>query len=106
MMNVPADPKIYHIIHVDRLHPIISDGFLWSDSEALKRQLPGTKIGMNKIKERRLKELTLNSYPDLHVGECVPFYFCPRSVMLFLIFQGNHPELQYRGGQEPIIHLV
>lgn len=105
-MSVPANPKIYHIVHVDRLHSIITDGSLWSDSEALKKQLPGTQIGMNKIKERRLKELTLNSYPDLHVGECVPFYFCPRSIMLFLIFQGNHPELQYRGGQEPIIHLV
>jgi hypothetical protein len=25
--------------------------------------------------------------------------------MLYLIHQANHPELAYRGGQEPIIHL-
>jgi hypothetical protein len=25
--------------------------------------------------------------------------------MLYLIYQGNHPELTYRGGQGPIIHL-
>ena len=25
--------------------------------------------------------------------------------MLYVIFRGNHPELQYRGGQGPIIHL-
>ena len=60
---------------------------------------------MTGIKQRRLTELTLSSHPGLHVGDCVPFYFCPRSVMLYLIYQGNHPELTYRGGQGPIIHL-
>jgi len=60
---------------------------------------------MNEIKRRRLQELTLASYPDLHVGDCVPFYSCPRSIMLYLIHQANHPELAYRDGQEPIIHL-
>ena len=52
-----------------------------------------------------LKELTLTSHPDLHVGDCVPFYFCPRSIMLYVIHMANHPELEYRGGQEPIVHL-
>ena len=59
---------------------------------------------MNKIKQRRLTKV-LNSYPNLHVGDCVPFYFCPRSVMLYLIYQANHPELAYCGGQDPIVHL-
>jgi hypothetical protein len=26
-------------------------------------------------------------------------------VMLYLIYRGNHPELVYRGGQGPILHL-
>ncbi len=60
---------------------------------------------MSQIKERRLTELTLASHPNLYVGGCVPFYFCPRSVMLYLLYQRNHPELAYRGGQEPIVHL-
>lgn len=60
---------------------------------------------MSNIKRRRLIERTLSSHPDLHVGDCVPFYFCPRSVMLYLLHKGNHPELEYRGGQAPIIHL-
>lgn len=106
MMNVPAKPKIYHIVHVDRLHSIIADGALWSDAEALKKKLPGTQIGMDHIKARRLKELTLNSHSDLHVGECVPFYFCPRSIMLYILSQGNSQQLNYKGGQEPIVHLV
>lgn len=35
----------------------------------------------------------------------MPFYFCPRSVMLYVIHCANHPELTYRGGQSPIVHL-
>lgn len=60
---------------------------------------------MSSIKERRMHK-TLTSYPDLHVGECVPFYFYPRSVMLYVFYMNNHPDVAYMGGQEPIIHLV
>ena len=88
-MLPPAAPKIYHIVHVDRLPSIIADGFLWCDAEVAQRAVTnpgmGTTIGMNSIKERRLTELNLGRHPDLHVGQCVPFYFCPRSVMLYLI---------------------
>lgn len=105
-MTVPAQPKIYHIVHVNRLSSIIADQYLWCDAEIAKRLSSlGTTIGMDRIKQRRLNDLRLSSYPDLHVGECVPFYFCPRSVMLYLIHQANHPDLQYLGGQSPIIHL-
>jgi hypothetical protein len=89
---IPNEPKIYHIVHVDRLASIIAGG-LWCDAEVVRRAPPGTTIGMNAIKQRRLKELTLASHPGLFVGECVPFYFCPRSIMLYLIYQGNHPEV-------------
>lgn len=104
-MTVPTQPKIYHIVHVDRLDSIVADGCLWCDAEILRRASPGTTIGMNSIKQRRLNELTLASHPDLYVGDCVPFYFCPRSIMLYMIDRGNHQELAYRGGQEPIVHL-
>jgi ssDNA thymidine ADP-ribosyltransferase, DarT len=104
-MPAPRHPKVYHIVHVDRLPSIVSDGCLWCDSEVVRRVPPGTTIGMNNIKQRRLTELTLSSHPQLHVGDCVPFYFCPRSVMLYLMYQGNHPDLVYRGRQDPIIHL-
>lgn len=104
-MTVPDQLKIYHIVHVDRLRSIIADECLWCDAEIIQRPSRGTTIGMNSIKRRRLEELTLNSHPGLRVGKCVPFYFCPRSIMLYLLFQGNHPELTYRGGQEQIIHL-
>jgi hypothetical protein len=104
-MTIPERPKIYHIVHVDRLPSIFADGYLWCDAETFRRELSGTTIGMSGIKQRRLTELTLTSYPDLRVGDCVPFYFCPRSIMLYLIYQANHPELNYHGGQGPIVHL-
>lgn len=104
-MTVPAQPKIYHIVHVDRLPSIVADGHLWCDEAIMRRAPNGTTIGMNGIKQRRLNELTLTSHPGLYVGQCVPFYFCPRSIMLYLIHQANHVALSYRGGQEPIVHL-
>ena len=104
-MTLPARPKLYHIAHVDRLPSIVADACLWCDAEVSRRAPAGTMIGISSIKQRRLSELTLSSHPGLHVGDCVPFYFCARSVMLYLIYQGNHPELAYRGGQGPIIHF-
>ena len=104
-MPVPTHHKIYHIVHVDRLPSIIADGGLLCDAEIARRGPVGTTIGMNDIKQRRLAELSLNNYPDLRVGACVPFYFCSRSVMLYVISQANHPQLSYRSGQDPIVHL-
>jgi ssDNA thymidine ADP-ribosyltransferase, DarT len=104
-MIAPANPKIYHIVHVDKLASIATNGRLWSDAELAQRPVIGTVIGMNNIKARRMNELRLASHPDLFVGQCVPFYFCPRSVMLYLIHR-RYAELSYHGGQAPIVHLV
>ena len=103
-MTVPKKPKIYHIAHADRLPSIITDGYLWCDWIARQHGSAGTTTGMNDIKDRRLR-LPLNSHRGLRVGDCVPFYFCPRSVMLYLLHRGNHENLSYRGGQAPIVHL-
>lgn len=104
-MTVPKNPKIVHIIHVDRLPSIIKEGCLWCDAEAAKRSLAGTTIGIGEIKQRRMSH-PLTSHPTLKVGECVPFYFCARSIMLYVIHRRNHENLMFRGGQEPIVHLV
>ncbi|MGN1152447.1 MAG: DUF4433 domain-containing protein [Candidatus Gastranaerophilaceae bacterium] len=100
-----CNTKIYHIIHIDRLESILSDGFLFCDAIIHERNNSGTTIGISKIKERRLSK-KLSSLPDLSVGQCVPFYFCPRSVMLYVIQCQNNPDLSYKNGQDDIIHLV
>ena len=100
----PSRPKIYYITHVTNLPSIIADGYLVSDATIIKRGGPPMSIGMSTIKERRLS-LPVDCHPGDYVGDYVPFYFCSRSVMLFLIYCGNHPELTYTGGQDPIVHL-
>ena len=97
---MPDEPKIYHIVHVDRLASIVADGRLRCDAEIARTGAPGTTIGMNDIKRRRLTK-TLNSHPGLYVGDCVPFYFCPRSIMLYVIYMGNHPESDRAGITDP-----
>lgn len=104
-MSTPPNPvRIYHITHVDNLASILSGGHLLSDAEMIARGGPDVAVGMSSIKERRLG-LPVKCCPGTMVGDYVPFYFCPRSIMLYLLHMGNHPELAYRGGQEPIVHL-
>lgn len=103
---MPTNRNIYHIVHYDRLLSIINDGGLLPDSVMSQRQQGEPIIGMDHIKHRRLHELKLSTYPDLYVGDCVPFYFCPRSTMLYVIHRADSGDLTYHGGQEPVIHLV
>jgi hypothetical protein len=103
-MPQPAHPKIYYIVHIDRLPSIINDGRLLCDAVMMQSVGGGTTIGMTGIKRRRLT-LPVTCHQGTQVGDYVPFYFCPRSVMLFVIDRANHPDLVYRGGQEPIVHL-
>lgn len=101
---MPSRPFIYHITHVNNLPNIIKDGRLWSDSDMIAQRKTQTSIGLGAIKERRLR-LPVQCYPHTCVGQYVPFNFCPRSIMLYLLHRGNHPDLSYREGQDPIIHL-
>jgi hypothetical protein len=105
MTPPPKYPKIYHITHVDNLRDIVTTGGLLSDAEMIRRGGPGQTIGLSGIKRRRIEELQVPCHPGTKVGDYVPFYFCPRSVMLYVIHCANHPELTYRGGQDPIVHL-
>lgn len=104
MSPPPANPKIYHITHVQNLPSILAAGCISSDAQRIVQGLANTNVGMTEIKKRRLA-LEVDCHPGTKVGEYVPFYFCPRSIMLYLLYRGNHPELSYTGGQRPIVHL-
>ena len=104
MSTPPANPVIYHITHVNNLPAIIAAGGLVSDATMIARGGPVAAIGMGSIKQRRLS-LPVSCLPGLNVGDFVPFYFCPRSIMLFVIYCANHPSLTYLGGQGPIVAL-
>lgn len=104
MTPPPTRPKIYHLTHVDNLPSILVAGGLSSDAAMGDHGGPAAPIGMANIKKRRLV-LPVKCHKGDHVGEYVPFYFGPRSIMLYLFHAANHPELSYRGGQGPIVHL-
>jgi hypothetical protein len=101
----PSRPRIYHITHVDNLSSIAESGVLLSDAEVIRRSTSHSKIGMSVIKARRLNELDVKCHPGTKVGEYVPFYFCPRSIMLYLLYRGNHPDITYTSGQDLLVHL-
>lgn len=103
-MPAPAQPKIYHISHFANLSAIVNSGGLLSDAAMIERGGPPANIGMPSIKSARLR-MPVPCHPGTVVGDYVPFNFCPRSVMLNIIWYANHPNLTYRGGQEPILHL-
>lgn len=98
----PVDPVIYHITHADNLAGILRAGRLLCDAEARKLNAAKTGIGYQHIKDRRLRRRVPTSSGG-HLGDYVPFNFCPRSVMLYAVANGHEG---YDGGQDPVIHLV
>ena len=98
----PVQILIYHITDVGNLPSILTDDGLCSDAAMAQRKT--TVIGYNHIKQRRLTEIRVPCCSNRFVGEFVPFYFCPRSPMLYAINKGNTGRPL--GCQATIVHLV
>lgn len=96
-----TDKTLYHITEIANLPSIIVDGLL---SDASVGDRPNQVIGYSNIKERRLTQYTVPCCGDRFVGEFVPFYYCPRSPMLYTINNGNTG--MPCGHQREIVHLV
>lgn len=93
---------IYHITDLSNLPNILAEGGLHADAVMAKRD--PTVIGHNHIKQRRLTEIQVPCCSNRFVGEFVPFYFCPRSPMLYTINRGATGLTP--GCQSSIVHLV
>ena len=102
MSTNPEQALIYHITDVENLPGILAESGLRSD--ALMAEKNPTVIGYGHIKEGRMKEIRVACCGGWFVGEFVPFYFCPRSPMLYTTNKGamGRPE----GCQRTIVHLV
>jgi hypothetical protein len=101
MATNPRPIAIYHITDVSNLPAILAAGGLISDC-----RLAGTDhhvIGYANIKARRMTQIRVPCCGGAFVGEFVPFYFCPRSPMLFTINKGNTGRPV--GCQTGIVHL-
>lgn len=102
MSGNPEQALIYHITDVENLPGILAEGGLRSD--AVMEEKSPTVIGYGHIKERRLRQIRVDCCGGRFVGEFVPFYFCPRSPMLYTTNRGatGRPV----GCQRTILHLV
>jgi hypothetical protein len=95
-------PDIYHITHVDNLAGMIGERRLWCDAKRIQIGLASTNIGYSHIKARRMRRpVTVAAGGTL--GDYVPFNFCSRSVMLYVVSRGH---ADYAGDQRSIVHLV
>ena len=61
------------------------------------------EVGDRGIKDRR-RSLPVRAGPRGVAADYVPFYFAPRSPMMYVISQGSVPE--YTGGLDPLNYLV
>jgi len=97
-------PAIYHITHVSNLAGIVTEGGLHCDATVAARTLSGQSIAHSNIKARRAVT-TVPCGPGGLLPDYVPFYFAPRSPMLFVISKGGVETYPSRD-QSAVVHLV
>lgn len=98
-----AEKPIYHITHINNLSNIIKNGGLYCCSSMRINRIGYTNIAYQSIQERRSStNVPISPYGTLH--DYIPFYFAPRSPMLYTISKGNVAGCE--GGQQQVLHLV
>jgi ssDNA thymidine ADP-ribosyltransferase DarT-like protein len=93
---------LYHITDISNLPSILANGGLLSDCALAT--VAHQVIGYSNIKLRRMTQYRIECCDNRFVGEFVPFYFCPRSPMLYTVNLGNTGRPP--GCQASIVHLV
>lgn len=93
--------RIYHITHYTNLPRILEAGGLLCDREGADKCL--VSIAYDDIKQRR-KRTDVPCGPGGTVADYVPFYFAPRSPMLYAIHKGFVSH--YTVGQREIVYIV
>ncbi len=73
----------YHITHVTNLEPILRVNELRCDADCARMKPAPASIAYSHIKERRAAT-RLFVGPEGNLADYVPFYFAPRSPMLYV----------------------
>ncbi|MDB9514821.1 DUF4433 domain-containing protein [Kamptonema animale CS-326] len=94
---------IYHITHINNLESIVKADGLLACNAMYEAEAEYTNIAYESIQYRRATtRVPCSAGGVLH--DYVPFYFAPRSPMLYAISMGKIEG--YSEGQTPIIYLV
>ena len=100
-MTYPVPTPIYHIAHIANLAGVLAAGGLGCKAGMAHAQ--HVDVSHYDLQERRRRrEVTCAPGGNLH--DYVPFYFAPRSPMLYALYRGN--VAGYEGGQTPLVYLV
>ena len=97
----PVPTTVAHFTHIDNLARIAVEG-LRCDSDARDRHCV-TEVGEPSIKARR-RGRRVKVEPGGAVADYVPFYFAPRSPMLYLINAGGVPS--FTGDSHDVVYLM
>jgi hypothetical protein len=98
----PVPTRVFHMTRVERLASVLEHGLL-SDNACRARGIVGIEIGYRHIKERRAARAVPCGAGGT-LADYVPWYFAPRSPMLFAITHGMVSE--EASDTEQIIYLV
>ncbi|MFB9759125.1 type II toxin-antitoxin system toxin DNA ADP-ribosyl transferase DarT [Ectobacillus funiculus] len=94
---------IFHITHINNLDNILKSNGLHCITTIKSQNTIYKNIAHSGIQDVRASTgVPVPPYGGLH--DYVPFYFAPRSPMLYTINQGN--VAGYSDGQDPIVYLV
>jgi len=99
--RAPEKRFIMHFTHIDNLRPVLADGILYPD--ALVGDRLTTEVGDRDIKAARRRN-AVTCEPGGCPADYVPFYFAPRSPMLYRIARGG--VAHYQDGQTSLVYLV
>ena len=98
----PRPTWIMHFTHIQHLETIVEYGLL-CDSQAQTFDGFEMEVGNQGIKDQRRRRMVPVD-PGGVVSDYVPFYFAPRSPMMYAIEKGNVPT--YSGGCDELVYLV
>lgn len=101
-MPRPVPTPVYHFTHIEHLPEIIRRGLL-ADTLARVTDSVIYDAGNRDIKARR-RERHVPIQPGGVIADYVPFYFAPRSPMMYAIERGNVPE--YSDGTDSLAYLI
>lgn len=79
---------IYHLTHVRHLAAILAEDGLHCDAMVGRRRLSTVSIAHESLKAKRARTL-VPVPPGGYLCDYVPFYFAPRSPMLYAISRGR-----------------